>query len=74
MSNIRMCLGIGADDAFIFCKVWQAMKGKKNNSLIHIMNDTMHHAFVSMIVTSFTTSAAFLASYISSITAIKCFR
>ncbi|KRT82474.1 Hedgehog receptor [Oryctes borbonicus] len=68
-----VAVGIGADDAFIFCKVWQAMKNKKSNSLSQIMNDTMHHALVSMIVTSFTTSAAFLASYISSITAIKCF-
>ncbi|GJQ67819.1 putative hedgehog receptor [Trypoxylus dichotomus] len=68
-----VAVGIGADDAFVFCKVWQTMKSKKNISLIQIMNDTMRHAFVSMIVTSFTTSAAFLASYVSSITAIKCF-
>ena len=35
---------------------------------------TMQHALVSMLVTSVTTSAAFFSSYISSITAIKCFR
>ena len=34
----------------------------------------MQHALVSMLVTSVTTTAAFFSSYISSITAIKCFR
>ena len=35
---------------------------------------TLHHALLSMLVTSATTAAAFLASLASSVTAIKCFR
>ena len=35
---------------------------------------TLSHALVSMLVTSLTTTAAFLASLVSNVTAIKCFR
>ncbi|KAJ4434346.1 hypothetical protein ANN_22905 [Periplaneta americana] len=67
--------GIGADDAFIFCKVWQCAKAEKNNgTLVKLVHDTLRHATLSMFVTSLTTAAAFYASYISSITAIGCFR
>ncbi|KAK5639216.1 hypothetical protein RI129_011708 [Pyrocoelia pectoralis] len=66
-------IGIGADDAFIFCKAWHNSKQQKGNSIMEMVNDTFHHALVSMLITSITTAAAFLASYISSITAIRCF-
>ncbi|GAB6020682.1 hypothetical protein CHUAL_003351 [Chamberlinius hualienensis] len=67
-------IGIGADDAFIYCKVWACAKSEKNNgTLVKLMNDTLQHASLSMFVTSLTTAAAFYASYVSSITAIRCF-
>lgn len=66
-------IGIGADDVFIFCKAWHNSKKQKENSVIKMVNDAFDHALVSMLITSITTAAAFLASYISSITAIRCF-
>lgn len=66
--------GIGADDAFIFCKMWYTVKNENKSSLVKMMNDTFHHAFFSIFVLSITTAVAFLASYVSSITAICCFR
>ncbi|KAK4871478.1 hypothetical protein RN001_015602 [Aquatica leii] len=68
-----VAIGIGADDAFIFCKAWHSARAEMNSSTIKIMNSTFNHAFVSMLITSVTTAAAFLASYISSITAVRCF-
>lgn len=66
-------LGIGADDAFIFCKIWEVTK-RDANSTLKTMNTTFRHAFLSMVVTSVTTAAAFFTSYISKITTICCFR
>jgi hypothetical protein len=67
--------GIGADDAFIFCKVWRCIKAEKDNGIsVELVHDAVKHATPSMFVTSLTTASAFYASYISSITAIKCFR
>ncbi|KAK7868686.1 hypothetical protein R5R35_006977 [Gryllus longicercus] len=69
-----VAVGIGADDAFIFCKVWQCAKGEKNNgTLVKLVHDTLKHAVVSMLVSSVTTAAAFYAGYVSNITAIRCF-
>jgi predicted RND superfamily exporter protein len=74
-AHLFFVAGIGADDAFIFCKVWQCAKAEKNGgSLVKLVHDTLRHAMLSMFVTSLTTAAAFYASYISSITAIGCFR
>ncbi|KAL3289765.1 hypothetical protein HHI36_023160 [Cryptolaemus montrouzieri] len=71
---IVVAIGIGSDDAFIFCKVWFKMKQEeKDRSLTHLLTDTFHHAFVSIFVTTLTTSVAFMASYVSSVTAICCF-
>ncbi|KAL1445395.1 hypothetical protein MTO96_045041, partial [Rhipicephalus appendiculatus] len=66
--------GIGADDAFIYCKTWGAAKAEKNSgTLVKLVRDTLHHACLSMLVTSVTTAAAFFASCVSSITAVRCF-
>ncbi|KAL1476446.1 hypothetical protein MTO96_036499, partial [Rhipicephalus appendiculatus] len=65
---------IGADDAFIYCKTWGAAKAEKNSgTLVKLVRDTLHHACLSMLVTSVTTAAAFFASCVSSITAVRCF-
>jgi predicted RND superfamily exporter protein len=68
--------GIGADDAFVYCKIWESGKQQKlsNGGLIHLIQETMKNAFPSMFVTSFTTAIAFFASIVSNVTAINCFR
>lgn len=74
MVTLIVMIGIGADDLFIYCKVWHLAKAEKNNGVLEkIISDTLRHTTLSMVVTSLTTTAAFYASYISDITAIKCF-
>uniref|UniRef100_A0A182PPZ7 SSD domain-containing protein n=1 Tax=Anopheles epiroticus TaxID=199890 RepID=A0A182PPZ7_9DIPT len=100
---VIVVVGIGADDAFIFLKIWQCTiadrlkcgggivipivpstvscnsEGSRNatrepsDTLVEIMGSTLRHAALSMLVTSLTTAAAFYASYVSSITAVRCF-
>lgn len=69
-------LGIGADNSFIFCKLWHLNKNDQSNDndIIKIMSGTFHHAFKSMFVTTLTTAVAFWGSCVSSVTAISCFR
>ena len=72
--TIVILIGIGADDVFIYCKVWNLAKFEKNvGTLEKIISDTLKHATLSMFVTSFTTGAAFYANYVSDITALDCF-
>lgn len=76
-----MCFaGVGADDTFILVKAWRAHSKLDPNlesldeqleSMVHL---ALSHSLLTMCVTSFTTAAAFFASFISTITAIKCFR
>ncbi|XP_019696069.1 protein dispatched isoform X2 [Harpegnathos saltator] len=73
---IVVAIGIGADDAFIYCKIWESKKRQKcssNGELVHLVQETMRHAFPSMFVTSLTTAVAFFASIVSNVTAINCF-
>ena len=72
--TVVILIGIGADDVFIYCKVWAMAKHERNvGTLEKIVSDTLKHASLSMFVTSFTTAAAFYSSSVSSITALKCF-
>ncbi|XP_013381836.1 protein dispatched homolog 1 isoform X1 [Lingula anatina] len=72
--TVVILLGIGADDLLIYSKIWIMSKSEKNNGTLEkIVKDTLHHASVSMFVTSLTTAGAFYASYVSNITAIRCF-
>lgn len=75
---------IGADDCFVYMKAWRisadewdvaAKHLSKRNSkkLKFLVENTMNHAAKSIFFTSLTTAHAFLASYSSSITAIRCF-
>nr|KAG5693377.1 hypothetical protein BaRGS_015664 [Batillaria attramentaria] len=74
MVTVVMMIGIGTDDLFIYCKVWQLAKSEKNNGVLEkIICDTLRHSVLSMLVTSLTTAAAFYANYVSDITAIRCF-
>ena len=79
--------GVGADDTFILVKSWSLHGETKDTTtakdeeespfdaqLERRMASTLRHSCMSMLVTSLTTAIAFFASYISSITAIKCFR
>ncbi|OAD58699.1 Protein dispatched like protein 1, partial [Eufriesea mexicana] len=72
---IIVAVGIGADDAFIYCKIWERGKEQKvlNNGLVRLVQETMKHAVPSMFVTSLTTAVAFFASVVSNVTAINCF-
>ncbi|XP_044016509.1 protein dispatched homolog 1 [Aphidius gifuensis] len=76
---VVVAVGIGSDDAFIFCKVWEIQKKKyiKNNNnsigLTRLVQETLKHAVPSMLVTSLTTAVAFFASIVSNVTAINCF-
>ncbi|XP_046428541.1 protein dispatched [Neodiprion fabricii] len=72
---IVVAVGIGADDAFIYCKVWECGKQKKltGGGLVSLVQETMKHAVPSMLVTSLTTAVAFFASIVSNVTAINCF-
>lgn len=85
--------GVGADDVFIFVKIWNCTKAERAKSmgipayqpsnltknvsypdtLASIMTATVKHAASAILVTSLTTAIAFYTSYLSSITAIKCF-
>ncbi|XP_011863762.1 PREDICTED: protein dispatched-like [Vollenhovia emeryi] len=72
---IVVAIGIGADDAFIYCKVWESKKQQKlsDGGLVRLVQETIKHAFPSMFVTSLTTAVAFFASIVSNVTAINCF-
>uniref|UniRef100_A0A8C1KI68 Protein dispatched homolog 1 n=1 Tax=Cyprinus carpio TaxID=7962 RepID=A0A8C1KI68_CYPCA len=74
LTALIILVGIGADDAFVLCDVWNYTKfDKPNSELSETVSVTLQHAALSMFVTSFTTSAAFYANYVSNITAIRCF-
>lgn len=92
---IVVVIGIGADDAFLYVKVWNMVSKQlirdnvvnqdngltdiKNVSsagetiLIQILEETLKHSLVAILVTSVTTAVAFFASYVSYIPAINCF-
>ncbi|XP_072356357.1 protein dispatched homolog 1 isoform X2 [Scyliorhinus torazame] len=74
LTALIILVGIGADDAFVLCDVWNHTKfDKPQAELAETVSVTLHHAALSMFVTSFTTAAAFYANYVSNITAIRCF-
>uniref|UniRef100_A0A673JQB3 Protein dispatched homolog 1 n=1 Tax=Sinocyclocheilus rhinocerous TaxID=307959 RepID=A0A673JQB3_9TELE len=74
LTALIILVGIGADDAFVLCDVWNYTKfDKPNSELSETVGVTLQHAALSMFVTSFTTAAAFYANYVSNITAIRCF-
>lgn len=74
LTALIILVGIGADDAFVLCDVWNYTKfDKPHADLSETVSVTLQHAALSMFVTSFTTAAAFYANYVSNITAIRCF-
>ncbi|XP_036309270.1 protein dispatched homolog 1 isoform X2 [Pipistrellus kuhlii] len=74
LTALVILVGIGADDAFVLCDVWNHTKcDKPRADTAEAVGATLQHAALSMFVTSFTTAAAFYANYVSNITAIRCF-
>ena len=79
-NDLFLFIGVGADDTFILVKAWRAHSKMDPNlssledHLESMVGSALGHSMLTMCVTSFTTSAAFFASFISTITAIKCFR
>ncbi|XP_004375964.1 protein dispatched homolog 1 isoform X1 [Trichechus manatus latirostris] len=74
LTALIILVGIGADDAFVLCDVWNYTKlDKPHAETWETVSITLQHAALSMFVTSFTTAAAFYANYVSNITAIRCF-
>ena len=72
---VIIALGVGADDTFILSRVWQQQTTTETSTKLEtLVSNTLQHALLSMLVTSMTTTVAFFSSYISNITAIKCFR
>ena len=72
---VVLVIGIGADDAFVYVDIWKKMRerhGSQVEQRVVVLQDTLHHAAITMFVTSFTTSSALFATVISSITAIRC--
>lgn len=85
---VIVIVGIGADDAFIYWKVWNCALEERElvakatgsgvlnasrDTLSPRVQTTMKHATISMGVTSLTTAVAFFSSALNSITAVKCF-
>ena len=74
LMTVVLLIGIGADDVFLYCRIWTLAHLEKNvGTLEKIISDTLKHAALSMFVTSFTTAAALYASMISHVTALRCF-
>ncbi|KAJ8665715.1 hypothetical protein QAD02_007377 [Eretmocerus hayati] len=75
--TIVVAVGIGSDDAFIFCKIWEDNKRFKSlnarSDLVRLVHETLRHAVPAIFVTTLTTSVAFFASIVSHVTAINCF-
>ncbi len=78
---LYLYIGVGADDTFILVKAWSSHSAKADPNLESldeqleaVVRQALRHSWLTMCVTSLTTAAAFFASFISSITAIKCFR
>ena len=72
--TILLLKAIGADDEFLFCDSFeQAKMENPDKDLVYWISKTMHHAAISILVTSLTTGAVLYANLVSDITDIKCF-
>ena len=75
LTGIFVCIGIGADDVFVFIDAWKqsAIIMGKETDLAERMSFVLHRACGSMFITSVTTGMAFLSNFSNQITALKCF-
>ncbi|CAB4056112.1 unnamed protein product [Lepeophtheirus salmonis] len=68
--DIGWLCGVGSDDTFIMVKSWNLHRDQELESRLR---SSISSSMLSIFVTSLTTSGAFLVSYVSNITSIKCF-
>ncbi|XP_052768967.1 protein dispatched homolog 1-like isoform X1 [Mya arenaria] len=72
--TVLLVIAIGADDVFVYSKIWHLAKRERNNGTLEkLVSDTLKNATMSMFVTSLTTAGALFANVVSPITSIKCF-
>ena len=72
--SVILVIGVGADDTFVYFDLWRKSLVEKNGANLNlVVQDTLHHATVTMLVTSVTTAGSLYASIISNIAAVKCF-
>ncbi|XP_060118330.1 protein dispatched homolog 2 [Heteronotia binoei] len=74
LTAIVILSSICANHTFVFFDLWNLSKSQNPSAgLLQWVRLTMHHFGYLMMVSSLTTGAAFYTSYMSNITAIRCF-
>uniref|UniRef100_A0A8C2TSK8 Dispatched RND transporter family member 2 n=1 Tax=Coturnix japonica TaxID=93934 RepID=A0A8C2TSK8_COTJA len=74
LTAVIILSSICANHAFVFFDLWNLSKSQNPSAgLSQRVSQTMHHFAYLMLASCFTTGAAFYASYISNIIAIRCF-
>uniref|UniRef100_A0A8C0GJJ2 Dispatched RND transporter family member 2 n=1 Tax=Chelonoidis abingdonii TaxID=106734 RepID=A0A8C0GJJ2_CHEAB len=74
LTAVVILSSICANHTFVFFDLWSLSKSQNPSAgLLQWMSQTMHHFGYLMLASSFTTGAAFFASYMSNIIAICCF-
>uniref|UniRef100_A0A8C9NBW5 Dispatched RND transporter family member 2 n=1 Tax=Serinus canaria TaxID=9135 RepID=A0A8C9NBW5_SERCA len=74
LTAVIILSSICANHTFVFFDLWNLSKSQNPSAgLAQWVSQTMHHFAYLMLASCFTTGAAFYASYISNITAIRCF-
>ncbi|NWY57735.1 DISP2 protein, partial [Chionis minor] len=74
LTAVVILSSICANHTFVFFDLWNLSKSQNPSAgLSQWVSQTMHHFAYLMLASCFTTGAAFYASYISNIIAIRCF-
>uniref|UniRef100_A0A8C7ED83 Dispatched RND transporter family member 2 n=1 Tax=Nothoprocta perdicaria TaxID=30464 RepID=A0A8C7ED83_NOTPE len=74
LTAVVLLSSICANHTFVFFDLWNLSKSQSPSAgLPQWVSQTMHHFAYLTLASCFTTSAAFYSSYISNITAIRCF-
>ncbi|NXK93124.1 DISP2 protein, partial [Formicarius rufipectus] len=74
LTAVIILSSICANHTFVFFDLWNLSKSQNPSAgLAQWVSQTMHHFAYLVLASCFTTGAAFYASYISNITAIRCF-
>ncbi|NXF79741.1 DISP2 protein, partial [Sclerurus mexicanus] len=74
LTAVIVLSSICANHTFVFFDLWNLSKSQNTSAgLAQWVSQTMHHFAYLTLASCFTTGAAFYASYISNITAIRCF-
>ncbi|KAM4690902.1 protein dispatched homolog 2 [Rhinophrynus dorsalis] len=74
LTAVIILSSICANHTFVFFDLWNLSKAQNSAAgMLQWMSQTMHHFGYLMMASCFTTGAAFYASYLSSITSVRCF-